>query len=57
MICQDFRQASKQLEEIKNCGEVKRIDFMFIGKSFENGPVVEKLHDNAFYEYYHDFLS
>ena len=57
---QDFRQASKQLEEIKNCGEVKRIDFMFIGKSFEKyGPVVEKLHDNAFYEYYdnHDFLS
>ena len=30
---------------------------MFIGKSFENGPVVEKLNDNAFYEYYHDFLS
>ena len=48
------------MEEIKNCGEVKRIDFMFIGKSFEKyGPVVEKLHDNAFYEYYdnHDFLS
>ena len=57
MVFQDLRQASKQSEEIENCREVKRIDFMFIGKSFENGPVVEKLNDNAFYEYYHDFLS